>query len=315
MNNTLRQTFGGLFTVCALLCASSARSQQAESPGPQAAALVPAHFHHVGLNTTDSYATMAFYTAKFPARKEKFAGTEDALWTGKSWLFFHQVSKPPQSEILSGIWHIGWGAVDMRATYQQELASGTRFATPLTDISDLTGGEPNAGSFFYAYVDGPDHTLIELNTSANNDFGHVHLLSADPPAAGAWYAKYFGFKVRTQTQERLYKDIHVAPAAIVTADHVSIIIYPQQYIKDEKPDLWKDRVEFAPTAGRAIDHLGFSVENLDDALKTLQADGVKMLSGSHNIKRGVARYAIIEGPDHVSVELIEDHSPAPAPLE
>ena len=58
------------------------------------------------------------------------------------------------SELLSGIWHIGWGAEDMQSAYQQQLAKGTRFATPITDISDMVGGNR---AFFYAYVDGPDH--------------------------------------------------------------------------------------------------------------------------------------------------------------
>src|SRR4029077_13192655 len=133
------------------------------------------------LNTTDSYAAIAFYTAKFTGRKEKFAGIEDAVWTGHSWLLFHEVNRPPQSDVLSAIWHIGWGATDMRAAYQTQLASGTTFATPITDTSDMAGGAPNSGAFLWAYVDGPDHVLIELNTSENNNFGHVHLLSADPP--------------------------------------------------------------------------------------------------------------------------------------
>ncbi len=50
----------------------------------------------------------------------------------------------------------------MQSTYQQQLAKGTRFATPITDISDMVGGNR---PFFYAYVDGPDHVLIELNTA------------------------------------------------------------------------------------------------------------------------------------------------------
>ncbi len=74
----------------------------------------------------------------------------------------------------------------MQSTYQQQLAKGTRFATPITDISDMVGGNR---PFFYAYVDGPDHVLIELNTARHHNFGHVHMFSADPPAAGAWYAK------------------------------------------------------------------------------------------------------------------------------
>ena len=60
--------------------------------------------------------------------------------------------------MISTIWHIGWGAEDMKAAYQKELDLGAKFQTPLTDISDLA----NSPGFYYAYVDGPDHALIEL---------------------------------------------------------------------------------------------------------------------------------------------------------
>ena len=161
-----------------------------------------AHFHHVHLNATDPASAIDFYTSKFKARKESFAGLGDAVWTGDSWLLFTKVDAPPPSELLSGIWHIGWGAEDMQSTYQQQLAKGTRFATPITDISDMVGGNR---PFFYAYVDGPDHVLIELNTARHHNFGHVHMFSADPPAAGAWYAKQFGFRSLPRTEKRVYR--------------------------------------------------------------------------------------------------------------
>ena len=68
----------------------------------------------------------------------------------------------------------------MPATYQKQLNSGTKFNTPLTDISDLV----NSPGFYYAYVEGPDHALIELNTANHHHFGHLHLLSEDPVSAG-----------------------------------------------------------------------------------------------------------------------------------
>jgi catechol 2,3-dioxygenase-like lactoylglutathione lyase family enzyme len=158
---------------------------------PLSAHAQTAHFHHVHLNATDPATAIEFYTSKFKARKESFAGLGDAIWTGDSWLLFTKVDSPPPSVLLSGIWHIGWGAEDMQSTYQQQLGKGTRFATPITDISDMVGGNRQ---FFYAYVDGPDHVLIELNTARHHNFGHVHMFSADAPAAGAWYAKQFGFR-------------------------------------------------------------------------------------------------------------------------
>src|SRR5260370_744850 len=115
------------FAVGAPLCAGLALLSQ--EPPPQLA-----HFHHVHLNATDPKAAIDFYTSKFDCEKGKFAGALDAVWAQKSWLLFTKAAAPPKSEITSTIWHIGWGAEDMKATYQKQLDSGTKFATPITDI-------------------------------------------------------------------------------------------------------------------------------------------------------------------------------------
>jgi catechol 2,3-dioxygenase-like lactoylglutathione lyase family enzyme len=295
-------------SVLSLLACTAALAQtpSAESPRPVA------HFHHVHLNATDPATAVLFYTSKFKARKESFAGLGDAVWTGDSWLLFTKVDSPPPSELLSGIWHIGWGAEDMQSTYQQQLAKGTRFATPLTDISDMVGGNR---AFFYAYVDGPDHILIELNTARHHDFGHVHLFSADPPAAGAWYAKQLGARSFPQTEKRVYKSVQIAPAAFVTADHVSIIIYPVEYLQTAAPEAWKARAgTFASTRGRVVDHLGFSVEDLDATLARMRNDGVKVTAEPRSIADGRIKFAFIEGPDRVAIELIQDATPRPGPV-
>ena len=247
-----------------------------------AAAPSVAHFHHVHLNATDPAAAILFYTSRFKARQESFAGLGDALWTGDSWLLFTKVAAPPPSEVLSGIWHIGWGAEDMQSTYQQQLAKGTRFATPLTDISDMVGGNR---AFYYAYVDGPDHVLVELNTARHHNFGHVHMFSADPPAA------------------------------FVTADHVSMIIYPVEYLQTAAPQTWQARGgAFVSTRGRVVDHLGFSVDDLDATLARMRSEGVKITAEPRSLADGRIRLAFIEGPDQVAIELLQDATPRPLPV-
>jgi len=255
--------------------------------------LPKAHFHHIHLNATDPAAAIEFYTHKFDCEKAKFAGQTDAVWAQKSWILFNKVKEAPPSDIVSAIWHFGWGAEDMPAAYQKQLDSGTKFQTPMTDISDLVG-KP-AGSFYFAYVDGPDHALIEMNTAAHHHFGHVHLLSEDPIAAGQWYKKYFGVTGYIgQRTGRVYRGVHVDPVASLTMDNVNIIIFPVEYARDAMPDLWKNRAAFASTKGRVVDHLAFSVDNLKETLKRLRTDGGKVMDDG-----------FIEGPDHITIELVE----------
>jgi catechol 2,3-dioxygenase-like lactoylglutathione lyase family enzyme len=269
-----------------------------------------AHFHHVHLNSTDPAAAIAFYTSKFDCEKAKFAGKIDAVWAQKSWLLFDKVSTPPKSEITSAIWHIGWGAEDIKATYQKQLDSGTKFETPLSDISDIGGGKANSGLILFAYVDGPDHELIELNSATHRHFGHIHLLSKDPIAAGEWYMKELGMVRRgsgpVSREPRVYRGFQIGPSMSLMMDNVNFIIFPMEYAKTQWPELWKDRNDFESTSGHVTDHLGFSVENLNQTLERLKKDGVKVTDGPHSSPGGA--HAFVEGPDHVRIELVEDKS-------
>jgi catechol 2,3-dioxygenase-like lactoylglutathione lyase family enzyme len=264
-----------------------------------------AHFHHLHLNATDPKADIEFYTTKFDAEKANFKGLVDAVWAQKSWMLFQKAATAPPSEVVSTIWHFGWGAEDMKATYQKQLDSGTRFATPITDISDITGGPPNIGRFFYAYVQGPDGALIELNTANHHNFGHIHLLSADPVATGEWYAKHFGVKARSNPKVHMYRDVQIGPSASFTMDNVNVIIYPMEYAISSHMPGWENRKMLEPTKGRVVDHIGVSVPKLDDAMAKLRKEGVTITDEPKSIAGGRVKFAFIEGPDKMRIEIIE----------
>jgi catechol 2,3-dioxygenase-like lactoylglutathione lyase family enzyme len=274
--------------------------------GVFAQTVADAHFHHLHLNATDPKADIEFYTTKFDAEKARFAGVMDGVWAQKSWMLFAKAASAPPSEVVSTIWHFGWGAEDMKATYQKQLDSGTKFQTPITDISDI-GGNPNAkmGSFFYAYVEGPDGALIELNTAPYHRFGHIHLLSADPVATAAWYAKQFGVKPRSNAQVHMYRGVQIGPSASFMMDNVNVIIYPMEYAITSKMPGWENRKTFEPTKGRVVDHIGISVPNLEDAMAKLRAAGVTVTDEPKSAAGGKIKYAFIEGPDRMRIEIIE----------
>jgi Glyoxalase/Bleomycin resistance protein/Dioxygenase superfamily len=278
-------------------------------PREDAAPVAAAHFHHLHLNTTDPGAAINFYTSKFDCEKGRFAGAIDAVWAQKSWLLFNKVTSPPPWELTSAIWHFGWGAEDMKATYQKQVDMGTRFDTPITDISDIGGNTGATGLFYYAYVLGPDHALIELNTAQHHHFGHLHLFSEDPVSAGEWYMKYLG-AVRRGTgpvsrQPRIYRGVQIGPAMSLMMDNVNIIIFPLEYSKKAYADQWKNQTAISPTKGRVVDHVGFSVDNLSDALEKMRKDGVKVTDEIKTAAGGKIKYAFIEGPDKIRIELVE----------
>ncbi|HZM91115.1 MAG TPA: VOC family protein [Blastocatellia bacterium] len=307
-----RRSVFGVALVCltVLLPGMNPKAGAIEQAQPQATAAPPAlaHFHHLHLNATDPAAAINFYTSKFDSEKGKFAGLLDGVWAQKSWMLFAKVSSPPPSELTSAIWHFGWGAEDMKATYQKQLDSGTKFFTPLTDISDIGGRNPGAtGQFYYAYVEGPDRALIELNTAGHHRFGHIHMFSEDPHSAGDWYAKHFGITRRVGAA-RTYRDVPIGPSASFTMDNVNVIIYPVAYSRKVYADHWKNQKEMSSTKGRVVDHIGFSVDNLAETIERLRKDGVKITDEIKSVAGGKIKYAFIEGPDKIRIELVEGHA-------
>lgn len=256
-------------------------------------ATAPAHFHHVHLNSTDPAAAVEFYASHFDCEKSEYEG-KPAVWAQKSWLLFNKVDKAPPSEVVSTIWHIGWGAEDMPATYQKQIDLGAKFQTPITDISDLTLTK----GFYYAYVDGPDHALIELNTARHHHFGHLHLFSEDPIAAGEWYIQNFGaasFRKPPYSREpRFYKGFQVAPSMSLMMDNVNIIIFPIDHARKTFPEPWEGRSTFESTRGRVIDHIAFSVDDVNQAATLLRGRGVP-----------VSADGFLEGPDRIRIELVQ----------
>jgi catechol 2,3-dioxygenase-like lactoylglutathione lyase family enzyme len=294
----------------ALVAGAQAIAENLSAPAQTEHKIEQAHFHHLHLNTTDPKRAIDFYTQKFDCEKAKHNG-EDAVWAQKSWLLFNKVKTPPPWELISAIWHFGWGAEDMKATYQKQLEMGTKFFTPLTDISDIGGGNAT-GRFFYAYVESPDRALIELNTAGHHRFGHLHLFSADPVSAGEWYMKHLGIPRRgarpPSREPRFYRGHQIGPSLSLTADNVNIIIYPVEYTKKAYADHWKGRAGIVSTRGRAVDHIAFSVDDLAATVERLKQEGVKITDPVRAAAGGKLKHAFIEGPDAISIELIEGHA-------
>ncbi len=314
--------------ICALLAsilASACAYAQAPEPARRASDTNPppliagAQWHHVHINTTDPAASIAYYTKHFNAQSARFAGVTDAVRVQQSWLLFTKVDTPPSTAHDTAIWHIGWGAPDPHAEFKRQTDLGSKFLQPITDIATGLGGRP--GRFFYMYVESPDGTWIELNTARNDHFGHVHLFAADPIAAGDWYIKFFGARGRAlstpetpRTPRMSLTGLQVGPSSSLYLDDVNLIIYPIQYSQKVYAADWEDgQTELASTRGNVNDHIGIAVPNLDAALEVMQAHGVKVTQPPREVP-GKFKYAFIEGPDQIAIELIEEHSEHP-PIE
>src|SRR5262249_58161212 len=118
----------------------------------------------------------------------RYRGTVDVLYTERSFLLLNPVAAAPAAALTSGIWHIGWGGVDVKSEYEWWRNRGVTIHTPLSPLP----GPDN----YYFYISGPDEELIEINTMGHHRFGHVHLFATDVNETTSWYAKHLGLEPR-----------------------------------------------------------------------------------------------------------------------
>jgi catechol 2,3-dioxygenase-like lactoylglutathione lyase family enzyme len=111
-------------------------------------------------------------------------------------------------------------------------------------------------------------------------FSRIAINVADPHAAAAWYAKHLG--------GRLTK-IDATPAVAFGKITLS-------FAKAKGPT--------GESISSGFHHLGFSYENLDNAMQRFARSGVRIVSGIE--KDGPVRYAFIHDPWSTLIEVVED---------
>jgi catechol 2,3-dioxygenase-like lactoylglutathione lyase family enzyme len=120
-----------------------------------------------------------------------------------------------------------------------------------------------------------------LNDPAVRGFHHVHLNSANPDATLQWFAARFGGeRIKFRGQDGLkYGDVMVL--------------------------VQKSGNELPPSAGHALDHLGWRVTNLEKTLEDLK--GIKVLQGMTNLQlaTGPIRFSFVEDPGGTKIELVQ----------
>jgi catechol 2,3-dioxygenase-like lactoylglutathione lyase family enzyme len=260
-----------------------------------------ARFHHVTLNVVDPQKSIQFYGRVFGATPVKFRGVADAAFTEKSFLLFNKVDKPADNRLNTGVWHIGWGGVDVKNEYEWWKRHNVDFHTPLTPL----GGPDN----YYMYINGPDKELIEINTMGHHRFAHVHFFCTDVNEVTDWYTKHLGLKPRVPRREKPKGDMSTLAGIwinVIQADNVTMIFFGKPDITPAPP-WWPDEPlkDIQPTAGRPIDRIGFSYRDVGPVYDRLKAAGVKIIEPLAERPQFKLKSFIVEGPEKVSIEIVE----------
>jgi catechol 2,3-dioxygenase-like lactoylglutathione lyase family enzyme len=108
---------------------------------------------------------------------------------------------------------------------------------------------------------------------------HVHLNVPDQAKGVEWYQKYFGGT-----------PIAEAPDRLMFGDTRLIFLR---------------NASSQPSAGSALDHIGFSVADLDAKMKEFESAGVKVVNPVRDVQ-GLFKLAFIEDPWGTRIEVVQD---------
>jgi catechol 2,3-dioxygenase-like lactoylglutathione lyase family enzyme len=234
-----------LLAMCAICVAVPAEAQVTYGHHHVNATSVEAHkrFWIEGLGGT------ALKIGQSPAEVVSFPGV----------LVFLTARAPSAGTKGSTVNHLGFETKNIRAAVDRLKAAGfpmvTRAELPAAyEVANDLGRGP--GGNIVAFVMGPDDTkveLIEKTTLATAiAMHHVHFSAPDVPAIRAWYAKTLGAVPGTRSGMQ---------AADLPGVNLTFNPAPEAVM---------------PTRGRALDHIGFEVKNLEAFCKQLEASGIKL---------------------------------------
>jgi catechol 2,3-dioxygenase-like lactoylglutathione lyase family enzyme len=227
---------------------------------------------HIHLAVPDQPKAVEWYGRHFGG--QTMAEGPDRLMLGQTRLIF-QKNETPQPSAGSVLDHIGFSVADLDATMRQLAASGVKITAPARDVSGL---------FKLAFIEDPWGTRIEVVQDPQKlGLHHVHVRGPDPAAALAWYGDKFGGKTEKMKGQ------------------IDGIQYGDVWVLAQRGDA-------VPSAGHAIDHIGFRPVNLNETVVRLKAKGVKVTSEPRalTLPSGTTMHiAFIEGLDGVRIELVQ----------
>jgi catechol 2,3-dioxygenase-like lactoylglutathione lyase family enzyme len=108
---------------------------------------------------------------------------------------------------------------------------------------------------------------------------HIHLGVPDPAKAVEWYQKFFDGKPMTEGPDRLM-------------------------FGDTRLNFLRN-MNGQPSTGSGLDHLGFSVANLDAKMKEFETAGVKIVTPARDFE-GLFKLGFIEDPWGTRIEVVQD---------
>jgi predicted enzyme related to lactoylglutathione lyase len=251
----------------------------------------PIVYGHHHLNTTSVEAQKKFFVDTLGGTVIK-AGTNnlEIVRFPNVLVFLRLVKTPPGGTKGTTANHIGFSVPNLRAMVDKVKASGYPMitnteATPDRKVVDDIAAAPPAGGSSIALTTGPDDLKVELVEAPAQTIPitlhHVHFFNPNNMEMQEWYVKTFGATSRLGG---------AFPAAILPGVTLNFSASPTPVVG---------------TQGRALDHIGFEVKNLEAFTKKLEAEGIKLAVPYRTVPALGIAIAFFTDPWGTYIELTE----------
>jgi catechol 2,3-dioxygenase-like lactoylglutathione lyase family enzyme len=205
-------------------------------------------------------------------------------------IFFRPNQAPTGGTRGTTVNHIGFSVPNLRQAVDKVKANGFQMITKTEvaadrEVKDDIAGPAQAGGASIAFALAPDGVKVELVENRQQaipiTLHHVHFFNPKNTDMQAWYVKTFGAKSRTG-------------GAFPAADLPGVAL---NFSPSTDP--------VVGTQGRALDHIGFEVKNLEEFCRKLEADGIKLAVPYRKVPALGIAIAFITDPWGTYIELTE----------
>ena len=269
----------------AALAAAPVSAQVITADGP----IVYGHHH---FNTTDMAAQKRFFADTLGGRAATIGSNNtEVIEFPNVFLFFRPMQKPTGGTIGSTVNHVGFSVPDLKPVVAKLKANGYKMitrdsvASTVKVTDDIAAASPTTN---LAFALGPEDIKVELvevkAQTAPIQLHHVHFFGEHREEMQDWYAKVFGAAKNPANPN-------------------------QAFVTDQLPGV---TLSFSPsttptvaTQGRALDHIGFEVRNLEAFTTKLEADGIPLTVSYRKVDALGIAIAFIKDPWGTNIELTE----------
>ena len=254
----------------------------------------PVVYGHHHLNTTNMDAQKKFYADTLGGTVVKIGSADrqqEIIKFPNVLIFFRPMQAPTGGSIGTTVNHIGFSVPDLKPVVAKIKANGFKMITAesvaanvkVTD--DIAANSPTTNIAFALAPEDVKVELVEVKSQkAPIQLHHIHFFGQMNTEMQAWYAKTFGATM-----------VPPNPGAA--------------FVQDKLPGVF---LNFTPspeptvgTTGRAIDHIGFEIKDLEAFTKKLEAQGIKLDVPYRKVPQLGIAIAFIKDPWGTNIEMTE----------